>query len=96
MAQPTITTVITAIATNHWRLDGEHGVHVVDSDGEYPRWHTEQSVLGAHAGRALIGGRYIYCNGSDSNVEVWWLRQRGVRLCAKPYIGVQMASTVHT
>ena len=67
MAQTTITAVVTAIATNNWRLDGEHRVHVADSDGEYPLWHTEQSVRGAHTGSRLVGGGYIYYCVPDSN-----------------------------
>lgn len=27
---------MTVIATNPWRLDAEHLVHVTDKDGEYP------------------------------------------------------------
>lgn len=45
-------TATTVIATSHWRRDLEHRVHVVDRDGEYPRWHTEQSAPGrAHRER---------------------------------------------
>ena len=38
----TATTI--AMATTTCRLDGEHRVHVVKKDGEYPPWQTEQSA----------------------------------------------------
>ena len=94
MAQTAINTATTATTTNHWLLDGEYRVHVVDSDGEYPPCHTEQSVRGAR-GKMVGRGVYAYVCVLDSKAETRYSKQHGARAYAQTYIGVQISTTVY-
>ena len=44
IAKKVTTTMTMVMATTTCRLDGEHRIHVVEKDGEYPPWQTEQSA----------------------------------------------------